>query len=90
MELQRKQLEQQQKQMEQNQNEHKAKIDAILQQLETQHKAELDALLSLAAKKSTEGMSTPSFAPFDSTTELWQDYWSRFCTFVASYSIPDG
>ena len=21
--------------------------------------------------------------------ELWQDYWSRFCTFVAANSIPD-
>ena len=107
MELQRKQMEQQQKQMEQQQmqmekqqNEHKAEIDAVLQQRETQHqaelqqrdqqhKAELDTLLSIAAKKSTEGMSTPSFAPFDSTTELWQDYWSRFCTFVAANSIPD-
>ena len=63
--------------------------DAECKQRDQQHKAELDALLSLAAKKSTEGMSTPSFAPFDSTTELWQDYWSRFCTFVAANSIPD-
>ena len=89
--------------MEQHQKEHKAKIelqreqlgavlqqrDAELKQRDQQHKDELDALLSLAAKKSTEGMSTPSFAPFDSTTELWQDYWSRFCTFVAANSIPD-
>ena len=78
--------------LQRKQQEHKAELDAVLQQRETQHqaelqqrdaecklrekqhKAELDALLSLAAKKSTDGMSTPSFAPFDSTTELWQDY----------------
>ena len=96
MELQRKQMEQQQKQMEKQQDEHKAELNAILQQRDAElkqrdqkHNAELDALLSLAAKKSTEGMSTPSFPPFDSTTELWQDYWSRFCTFVAASSIPD-
>ena len=86
------QKEMQRTQMEQQQKEHKAEIKLQreqLQQREAQHKAELDALLALAAKKSTEGMSTPSFAPFDSTTELWQDYWSRFCTFVAANSIPD-
>ena len=88
MELQRMQMEQQQKQMEKQQDEHKAELD-VLQQRDQQHKAELDALLSLVAKKSTEGMSTPSFAPFDSTTELWQDYWSGFCTFVAANSTPD-
>ena len=44
--------------------------DAELKQRDQQHKDELDTLLSLAAKKLTEGMSTPSFAPFDSTTEL--------------------
>ena len=92
-----------QQQLEQQRKEHKAEmelqreqLDAVLQQRDAeckqrdqQHKAELDALLSLVAKKSTEGMSTPSFAPFDSTTELFQDYWSRFCTFVAANSIPD-
>ena len=31
----------------------------------------------------------PSFSPFDSTTELWTDYYARFCTFVGAHSIPD-
>ena len=76
-----------QQQLEQQWKEHKAEmelqreqLDAVLQQRETQHQAELqqrdqqhkDTLLSIAAKKSTEGMSTPSFAPFDYTSELWE------------------
>ena len=81
-------IELQRMQMQQQQNEHKAEIDAVLQQPDQQHKAKLGVLLSLAAKKSQEGMSTPSIAPFDSITELWQDYWSRFLTFIAAKLHP--
>ena len=56
MELQREQLD---AVFQQRETQHQAD----LQQRDQQHKAELDTLLSLAAKKSTEGMSTPSFAP---------------------------
>ena len=31
----------------------------------------------------------PPFAAFDSTSELWPDYWSRFCTFVVAYDVPE-
>ena len=31
--------------------------------------------------------TTPNFTPFDSTSELWMDYWSRFCTFVGEFSV---
>ena len=30
----------------------------------------------------------PSFAPFDSSSELWKDYWARFNTFAGANSIP--
>ena len=33
--------------------------------------------------------SVPSFTSFDSTNELWPDYWSRFQTYVAAHSIPE-
>ena len=33
--------------------------------------------------------SFPSFVSFDTTSELWTDYWARFQTFVAAHSIPD-
>ena len=31
----------------------------------------------------------PPFAAFDSTSELWPDYWSRFCTFVVANAAPE-
>uniref|UniRef100_A0A0L8HEX8 Reverse transcriptase domain-containing protein n=1 Tax=Octopus bimaculoides TaxID=37653 RepID=A0A0L8HEX8_OCTBM len=34
-------------------------------------------------------VATPSFSAFDSTTELWTDYWSRFCTLTKAHSVPD-
>jgi len=33
--------------------------------------------------------TVPPFAAFDSTTELWPDYWSRFCTFTMANSVPE-
>ena len=33
--------------------------------------------------------SSPNFVSFDTTSELWTDYWARFQTFVAAHSIPD-
>ena len=35
-----------------------------------------------------QSAAIPPFAAFDSTTELWPDYWSRFCTFVAANAVP--
>ena len=37
----------------------------------------------------TSATAIPPFCAFDSTTELWPDYWSRFCTFVAANAVPD-
>jgi len=31
----------------------------------------------------------PPFAAFDSSSELWPDYWSRFCTFLAANAVPE-
>lgn len=36
---------------------------------------------------STATVST--FAPFDSTAELWTDYYARFCTFLGANSVPE-
>ncbi len=37
----------------------------------------------------THTTATPSFAPFDSTSELWANYWARFCIFAGANSVPD-
>ena len=31
----------------------------------------------------------PPFAAFDSTSELWPDYWSRFFTFVVANAVSE-
>ena len=33
-------------------------------------------------------LATPTFNAFDSTSELWSDYWCRFCIFVQAHSVP--
>ncbi|XP_014675860.1 PREDICTED: uncharacterized protein LOC106815848 [Priapulus caudatus] len=58
-----------------------------------QHQEQMDAIKALYSNvpnvTSLVGSSTPAFAPFDSTSELWTDYWARFCTFVGANSVPD-
>ena len=38
---------------------------------------------------STITSAIPPFAAFDSTSELWPDYWSRFQTFLVANAVPD-
>ena len=33
--------------------------------------------------------SVPSFTAFDSTAELWTDYYPRFLTFIKAHSVPE-
>ena len=33
-------------------------------------------------------MNTPSFAAFEPISELWNDYWARFQTFMMASSVP--
>ena len=40
-------------------------------------------------QKAALPQTTPKFEAFDSTTELWTDYWSRFSTFTKGNSVPD-
>ena len=46
-----------------------------------------ELIQKIAPGKSSE--SIPSFATFDSTTELWKDYWARFQTFSKANSVSD-
>ena len=32
--------------------------------------------------------ATPKFVPFYSTSELWNDYWARFCTKTVNFCTP--
>ena len=66
----------------------------MMQAQEKRHQEQIQVLLTLAQK--SEGKETtksftaalPSFSAFNSASELWTDYWSRFNTFAEAHSVP--
>ena len=75
-------------QMEQQSQQHREGMQTLLKLFDVQkHGTSEDyssthhPQLSIAA--------IPPFAAFESTSELWPDYWSRFCTFVVSNAVPE-
>ena len=67
---------------------------------ERRHEEQMKVLREIIDKRSSstenEGrptistaVATPNFPAFDSSTELWSDYWSRFCTFSTAHSVPE-
>ncbi|XP_062521210.1 uncharacterized protein K02A2.6-like [Corticium candelabrum] len=61
--------------MEQQREIHMRQIDILERQLKKSH--------------STVHRPDQKFQPFDSTSELWRDYWSRFQTFTEANSLPE-
>jgi len=59
------------------------------------HKEQMEALIAdmgkqqVAGQSSSNALTTPNFSLFDSTSELWADYWSRFNTFIRAHSVPE-
>ena len=79
-----KQQEIQQQQQEILQQQHAEQLKALQQQNQ-----QLLAVLTSNTKESSSPVTNfPTFSPFDSTAELWTDYWSRFNTFIGAHSIP--
>ena len=82
-----------------------AKLMELLQQQMQTHREQTEAQIHAHAKQTEAIIATltggaakwadstpksfPSFISFDTTSELWTDYWARFQTFVAAHSIPD-
>ena len=57
--------------------------------LKEQNDSVIQSLTAMLRKQETDSAaSRPSFQAFDSTTELWSDYWPRFVTFLESNSCP--
>jgi len=59
---------------------------------------DMKAMLQLFAHPSSSGRVVPpttssvtaaTISPFDSTSELWKDYWSQFLTFTRAHAVPD-
>jgi hypothetical protein len=75
-------------------------IQLLQQQIQLQQQAMKDQQRQMASlvqelkTKSTDSqpgqaVSIPSFTAFESTSELWKDYWARFNTFVKANSVPN-
>uniref|UniRef100_A0A0L8GH78 CCHC-type domain-containing protein n=1 Tax=Octopus bimaculoides TaxID=37653 RepID=A0A0L8GH78_OCTBM len=69
-------------QMEQQMQQHKRDMETLLKQFGARQ-------VPVAIFQLLRQLSIPPFAAFDSTTELWPDYWSRFRTFVAANAVPE-
>ena len=85
-------VEMMQLQLQQQREEMQQQRDAMQQQRE-----DMQATLQLLAKPAQSGQvlqpattsATLTFSPFDSTSELWIDYWSPFLTFTRAHAFPD-
>ena len=65
-----------------------------LERQESHHKAQMEALLSAIDKTNAVASTslqsaTQSFVQFDSSSELWTDYWARFYTFVSAHFVSN-
>eukprot|EP00731_Ephydatia_muelleri_P000962 Em0001g962a len=80
IQLLQKQMEEQRKQMEEGQKQTEALIAAFIGQT---GQRELEQ-----PSPKAPFVVIPSFDPFDPKTELWDDYWARFQTFVGANSVP--
>jgi len=102
VELMQLQLKQQREEMQAHEQRFHAKAEAQEQRFREQaerQQADMKAMLQLLAKPPQSGQvlppatalvtTTPTFSPFDFTSELWKDYWSRFLTFTRTHVVPD-
>ena len=75
------------------------RYEELQKRSEEQHSEQLQVLKSLIRSQpheaehevsvtTTSAVATPNFPAFDSTLELWSDYWSRFSTFTKAHSVP--
>ena len=71
----------QQQQLEEGRKHTETLIAAVMGQVGKQKQEE-------TCSSSPSIAAIPCFTPFDSTAELWSDYWARFQTFVGAHSIP--
>ena len=83
-EHQAKMLELQKQQHKEEMEKQQEQIAGLLQMVHGQNKDGNSSQVT-----STVQTSIPPFSPFDSTTELWPDYWARFFTFSAANAVPE-
>ena len=78
------QLEAMERQHMEEKRQHQEQMEALMQLVQPAARGELSTT-------STTGhaSATPDFEPFDPTSELWPDYWDRFCTFAGAHSVSE-
>ena len=84
-EEQQRRYEEQQRRYEEQQRHYEEQLQ-VFKNLIRGRKQDGDQKLKTAA---TTAAATPNFPPFDSTSELWSNYWSRFRTFANAHSVPN-
>lgn len=75
-----KQQEMQQQQMERQREMHQEQMTHLFKSLSDRQQKDTSSAQASAA--------IPNFTSFDSSSELWKDYWSRYQTFVGAHSVP--
>ena len=85
LELQQEQLRQQQEEYRQQEEIHRQELHAMMKVIEGFRQQ--PATSSESATSVTTAI--PKFQPFDSTSELWTDYWKRFQTFSGANSVQE-
>ena len=84
-----------QRQQHEKQQEEQRRHNAEQQEIqEKRHEEQMKMILQFVTKvdespKVSSAVSTPGFVAFDSTSELWKDYWSRFNTFTKAHAVPE-
>ena len=67
-------------------------LQLVKQQMEQQQQ-QMDILMKMLSDgskgPSTSSTTTPSFSPFDPSSELWADYLARFNTFLGANSVSE-
>jgi len=100
MQQQREEMQQQREVRQAQEQRFRAQAEAQEQRFREQaerQKADIKAMHQLLVKPPQSGQvfppatasATPTFSPFDSISELWKDYWSRFLTFTRAHAVPD-
>ena len=83
--------------MEKQSQQHREEMDQQAQQMQyllkildvQKHSTGEDDSSKLTRHSQLSTAAIPPFAAFNSTSELWPDYWSRFCTFVVANAVPE-
>ena len=76
------------RQIEQQPHQHREEMLNLLKLLDIQ-KYDTDEDDSSIHHPQLSTAAIPPVAAFDSTSELWPDYWSRFCKFVVANAVPE-